>query len=68
MTQPLVRRQVLLGLPLALTACTATNAWAPDDLVSKAIYRQSGPKHLTLYTMKNTGSDNGAHSALLINA
>lgn len=62
------RRRFVIGLPLALSACAAPTVWAPDDVVSRAIYREPGPKHLTLYTMKNTGSDNGAHSALLINA
>lgn len=62
------RRQFIAGLPLALSACSAEQVWAPDDVVSRAIYRDDSPKHLTLYTMKNTGSDNGAHSALLINA
>jgi hypothetical protein len=42
--------------------------WAPEDVVARAIYREPGPKHITLYTMKNIGSGNGAHSSLLINA
>lgn len=62
------RRHFLIGTPLALTACTASEVWAPDTLVSQYIYREEGPKYLTLYTMKNVGSGNGAHSALLINA
>lgn len=62
------RRGFLIGLPLALSGCSAQSVWAPDDVISRAIYRDEGPKHLTLYTMKNNGSDNGAHSALLINA
>lgn len=62
------RRSFLIGLPLALSGCAAQEVWAPDDAVARAIYRDPGPKHLTLYTMKNIGSDNGAHSALLINA
>jgi hypothetical protein len=62
------RRHFLIGTPLALTACTASKVWAPDILVSQYIYREEGPKYLTLYTMKNVGSGNGAHSALLINA
>lgn len=62
------RRQFLIGTPLALSACTASEVWAPDTLVSQYIYREEGPKYLTLYTMKNVGSENGAHSALLINA
>ncbi len=62
------RRGFLIGLPLALSACTAQEVWAPDDVVTRAIHRKPGSKYLTLYTMKNVGSDNGAHSALLINA
>ena len=62
------RRSFVIGLPLALSACTAQEVWAPDDVISRAIYRENGPSYLTLYTMKNVGSDNGAHTALLINA
>ncbi|SFR58992.1 hypothetical protein SAMN04488005_3077 [Yoonia tamlensis] len=62
------RRQFIIGLPLALSACAAPEVWAPDDLVSRAIYREQGATYLTLYTMKNNGSGNGAHTALLINA
>ena len=68
MRNTLDRRRFLVGLPLFVSACTAQDVWAPDDVVSQAVYREPGPKYLTLYTMKNTGSDNGAHSALLINA
>lgn len=49
-------------------SCTAPQVWAPDDAISRYVYREEGPKYLTLYTMKNVGSGNGAHSALLINA
>jgi len=62
------RRLFLLGLPLALSACTGSQAWAPDDVVSRAIYREPGRNYITLYTMRNIGNNNGAHSALLINA
>ena len=62
------RRRFLIGLPLAVSACGAQEVWAPDDVVSRAIYREPGRSYLTLYTMKNVGSDNGAHTALLINA
>lgn len=62
------RRQFTIGLPLALSACAAEQVWAPDDVVSRAIYRDPSASYLTLYTMKNNGSGNGAHSALLINA
>lgn len=62
------RRAFILGLPLVLSACSAKQVWAPDDAVARAIHREDGPKHLTLLTMKNAGSGNGAHSALVINA
>ncbi|MCK0096000.1 hypothetical protein MWU60_10510 [Yoonia sp. F2084L] len=62
------RRSFLIGLPLALSACTAQEVWAPDELVSRAIHRKPGRNYLTLYTMKRVGSGSGAHSALLINA
>ncbi|PUB15488.1 hypothetical protein [Yoonia sediminilitoris] len=64
----MLRRQFLIGAPLALSACATQEVWAPDNVVSKAVYRGTGPKSLTLYTMLNVGSDNGAHSALLIDA
>lgn len=62
------RRSFLIGLPLALSACTGQEVWAPDDVVSRAIHREPGQNYITLYTMKNVGSGNGAHSSLLINA
>lgn len=62
------RRTFLIGLPLALSACAVEEVWAPDDVVARATYRGTGPKHLTLYTMLNVGSDNGAHTSLLIDA
>lgn len=43
--------------------------WAPDDVVSAKTYRSNGgTRALTLYTMKSTGSDSGAHTALLVDA
>ena len=62
------RRRFLIGLPCALSACTAQEVWAPDDVVSRSVYRKPGNSYLTLYTMKNIRDDRGAHSALLINA
>lgn len=67
MTANLSRRAVLAGLPLCLAGCGAPTTWADDDLVSRAIYRHDGPPGLSLFTMKNVGTDNGAHSGLLIN-
>jgi len=63
------RRTALIGLSaLALSACSAPVVWAPAADVARALAAPVGPPSLTLYTMKNTGSDNGAHSGLLINA
>lgn len=62
------RRTLILGLPLGLAGCATTPAWAPDEAVARAAYRHDGPPMLTLFTMKNTGSDNGAHTGLMINA
>lgn len=62
------RRFFLAGLPLALAGCGAEAVWAPDDAIARAAYRHDGPPRLTLFTMTNVGSDNGAHSGLMINA
>ncbi|KPP84008.1 MAG: hypothetical protein HLUCCA08_00705 [Rhodobacteraceae bacterium HLUCCA08] len=63
------RRGFLIGAPLALAACgSGEYAWAPDDVVQRAAYVHPGPPALTLFTMKNTGTDNGAHTGLMINA
>lgn len=62
------RRGFLIGLPLALSACSAPEVWAPEDVIARAIHREPGRSYITLYTMKNVGSNNGAHTALLINA
>jgi hypothetical protein len=62
------RRAVLFGLPLTLAGCGAQSVWAPDDVVARAAYVHDGPPVIALYTMKNVDSDNGAHTAMLINA
>lgn len=63
------RRAVLLGLAASgLTACSGEPVWAPENEVAARMFRGTGPKSLTLYTMKNTGSGSGAHTALLIDA
>jgi hypothetical protein len=41
---------------------------APQSAIDRVAYVEPGPKTLTLLTMKNVGSDNGAHTGLLINA
>jgi hypothetical protein len=63
------RRAFLIGLPMVgLAACAAEPVWAPDDQVTRAFTPQIGPASLTLYTMRNNGSGNGAHTGLMINA
>ena len=64
----MTRRAFVIGAPLALAACAAEPVWAPDTAVNAATYRSGGPSALTLFTVKNTGSGNGAHTALLIDA
>ena len=53
---------------MVLSACATQSVWAPDDVVSRAIYREPGHNYITLYTMVGVNDGQGAHSALLINA
>jgi hypothetical protein len=63
------RRAVLIGLPIAVAGCGRPESiWAPDDVVARAAYVFDGPPALTLYTVKNNDTQNGAHTALMINA
>jgi hypothetical protein len=62
------RRAFVIGAPLALAGCGAQAVWAPDNVVNAAMVAGTGPSSLTLYTMRNTNSGNGAHTALMINA
>ncbi len=64
----MIRRLVLsLVVPLLLGACTAESVWAPEEAVQRANYSHSGPTTITLFTMINNRSNQGAHSALMIN-
>ncbi len=56
-----------LAFPLLLMACTAESVWAPDEAVQRAAYHHTAPTSITLITMINNRSQEGAHSALLIN-
>lgn len=56
----------LLAL-LGLTACGAQPMWAPEAEVQAARYSPGAPTYITLYTVINTGSGAGAHSAILVN-
>jgi len=63
------RRAFLLGAPmLGLAACSGEAVWAPETAVQRAFVAGIPPASLTLYTMKNVGSDNGAHTSVLVNA
>lgn len=65
------RRFMITGgiAALSLSGCGgAEPVWAPDALVEKMRYRHPGPPQLMLLTMMNVGSQNGAHTGLLINA
>ena len=65
------RRTFVLSAPLVLAACggvTREEILAPQSAIDRVAYVHPGPKRLTLMTMKNTGSDNGAHTGLMINA
>lgn len=62
------RRAFLVGCStLSLLGCTQTTSkFATDKAVQDVRFSSSGPKSLTLYTMRNVRSENGAHTALLI--
>lgn len=63
------RRAFIAGAPLALIACSAApSVRAPQADVDRVVYRTTGPRSLTLITVKNVSSDNGAHTALIIDA
>lgn len=55
-----------LVLPLLTGAC-AESVWAPDAEVQQALYRHDGPPALTLFTVINNRSGEGAHSGLMVN-
>ncbi|SER67561.1 hypothetical protein SAMN04490244_102121 [Tranquillimonas rosea] len=64
---PLRRLALALLLPLIAAGCAET-VMDPDVEVARRAYSHDGPPALTLYTMTNTRSGSGDHSALLINA
>lgn len=65
----LTRRSLLAGLPLAtLAACSGDSVYAPEEMIKQAAYVGSGPKSVTLYTMRDTTNGSGAHTAVLIDA
>lgn len=62
------RRAILIGLPLFVAGCTGQSVWAPDEDIARVMYRHDGPTALTLMTVKNVGTENGAHTGLMISA
>lgn len=66
------RRTFLVAAPLAMAGCGGTvlreEVLASQAEIDRVAYRHPGPSYLTLVTMKNTGSDNGAHTGMIINA
>ena len=62
------RRKFIISAPLALAACGAAEVMAPQEDLVRVAYVHPGPKSISLLTMKNTGSDYGAHTGVLINA
>lgn len=56
----------LLAL-LGLAACGAEPKWASEEQVQAARFVAGPPTYFTLYTVINTNSGSGAHSAILVN-
>ena len=52
---------------LTLAGCAGQTVWATDEAVLQAAYRHNGPARLTLFTMINNRTGNGAHTSLMIN-
>lgn len=55
-----------LALPAFLAACGAEPVWAPEEMVSRALYTTGEAPSLTLYTVIRTKGGEGAHSALMV--
>jgi hypothetical protein len=51
---------------LALAGCGAEPVWAPDDVVAQSRYEHPGPPTVTLFTVLNNRSNEGAHAGLMI--
>ena len=66
----MIRLALMLCALLALSACgagTAEPKWAPDAAVQAARFVEpEGPRSVTLYTVINNRSQQGAHSGLLV--
>ena len=64
----ILRLLAVLVAALALAACGAQPKWAPQDPVDAARFVAGPPTYITLYTVVNTRTGSGAHSAILVNA
>jgi len=63
---PSAMRCLLLLVPLVLAACAGKPVWAPDDVVTRAAHTTGQPASITLITVINNDTDEGEHSALVI--
>jgi hypothetical protein len=61
-----MRLPLCLVALLGLAAC-AQPKWAPDEQVESVRFVEGPPTYITLYTVVNTSSGSGAHSAILVN-
>lgn len=60
-------RRLIAALALAVLAgCGAEPVWAPQEVVSRALYTTGDRPSLTLFTVIRTSGGEGAHSALLV--
>lgn len=64
----MVRLLLALVATLGLTACGADPTWAPQEQVDAVRFVSEEPPSITLYTVVNTRTGSGAHSAILVNA
>ncbi|MFD0981718.1 hypothetical protein [Tropicimonas aquimaris] len=61
-------RAILLAvfLPFLLSACTEPGPWATEQEIRAAAVRDDGPPTITLFTMINNRTGDGAHSGLMV--
>lgn len=64
----ILRLLAVLVTVLGLAACGADSKWAPQEQVDAARFVAGPPTYITLYTVVNTRTGSGAHSAILVNA
>jgi len=59
-------RLLVLVLPLVLAACAGKPVWAPEDVVARAAHATGQAPSITLVTVINNDTNEGEHSALII--